>query len=283
MPQPVKAETKEPEVRIIPSETPQEPEKIQIDATTGEPIQASAPVTPSVSPDELKKFQARMEYQSRQNERIQAQLNEALQRLNQPTQPARPAEKPESPDDFDPELDAIAKNNYQRYTKIQAQRVAEEVSEKKFKSMMDDYNKQQQQVQQKQRTASDLEREKNWVVQRTPALADETSEEFRGYYTTYNRMLADNPSLVTNPLAPRLIWYEWQASNGEKVTAPAQTESARQARVAAAATPQGRSVSTQKKTYQLTPDEIQLCKDNKLSPARYAQMKEANFKEGVTA
>lgn len=282
MPQPVKTEKEEPEVKVLPSETTQEKEKVTIDAGTGKPVEPPVSVPTSVSPDEFRKIQARMEFQARQNEQLQRKLDETLQRL-QIYQPAsQKAEKPQQDDEFDPALDAIAKENWQKGVAALADKRAEAIAEKKFKALMEQHEKDRQESFTRQQSINQLEREKAWVIERTPSLNDETSEEFKGYYATYNKMLSEDPSLLNNPRAPRLVWHEWKMSESETKPA-ANAEAERLKRIAAGSLPQGRPGSSKPKTYQLTQEEIDFCNSNKLSPARYAQMKEANFKEGVTA
>lgn len=281
-----KPENADPVVEVIPGQTQQrEPKEIEIDAKTGEAVVPAAPVQPSVSQDEFKKLNARMEFQARQNERLTNQLRDAVNSLNQRPAPS-PAEKSDDPADaFDPELDAIAKVDYQKALRMTARKEAEAIARKEFKSLMDSREKEQRENNANQNKMMQLEREKNWVLERTPSLDDESSEEFKGYAQVRNKMLIEDPTLVSNPRAPRLIWYEWQEflkpRETQQKTAESQ-EAERRQRVAGSGSPAGRSIQGSK-TIKLTADELDLCKRKKISPAVYAQMKDANFREGVSA
>ena len=94
-------------------------------------------------------------------------------------------------------------------------------------------------------------------------------------------MVSEDPTLLQNPRAPRLVYHEWKASN---VPEPVQTdpEKERLKRVAGGVSPQGRTTS-KPNTIKLTQEEVDFCTKNEISPAMYAKMKETNFKEGVTA
>lgn len=264
-----KPENPDPKVEIIPSEKPQQiSEEVVLDANTGKLVEA--PAAPSISTEEIRKLQATVAYQARQNERIQRELQEAMHTIrNRPAE--APAEKPQEVD----EIDRVAQTDWKRGVSMLAEREAE----KKFKALMDQEKTRNEQEFAKQRTISQLEREKAWVLERTPSLSDENSEEFRGYYNTYNQMLQEDPSLAANPRAPRLIYYEWK--DRQKVD-PDPKEIERLKRVAGGQVPQARGTSGSK-TIRLTEDELELCKKKGISPAVYAQMKEANYKEGVTA
>ena len=96
-------------------------------------------------------------------------------------------------------------------------------------------------------------------------------------------MLTEDPTLVQNPYAPRLVYNEWRDGSSEETAgAKPDPEKERLKRVAGGVSPQGRP-SSQPKTIRLTQAEVDMCKDKGISPAVYASMKEANFKEGVTA
>lgn len=278
MPEPVKTEKKDPEVKVIPSDVTPEPEKITIDAGTGQPVVPSTPATASVSPEEFKKTLNAFGYEMRQQRK---DFQEALQRLAPQYRPAPVAEPQKKEEDFDPALDAVAKENWQKGVGLVVDKRAEAIAEKKFKAMMEERDKLQQINYRQQQTTNQLARETAWTLEKTPSLQDETSEEFKGYYATYSKMLSEDPTLKDNPRGPRLVWYEWKAANPEK-TAAVNAEAERLKRVAAGqGAPSRQTLGA--KTYQLTQEEIDFCKNNKLSPARYAVTKEANLKEGVTA
>lgn len=278
MPEPVKTEKKEPEVKIIPSETPQEKEKVTIDAETGKPLETPAPAPASVSPDDFKKALNTFGYELRKQRQ---EFEQALQRIAPAYRPAPAVEKVEPQPDFDPEMDVVAKTNYQKAIKMMAAKEAETIAEKKIKSFMEARDKEQQVNFQNQQIVNQRERSIAWALERTPSLNDETSDEYKSYRATFDKMLTEDPSLKFNPLAARVVWHEWKTGTVKET--PAQNQEAeRLKRVVAGAVPQGRQTSG-KKTYQLTQDELEFCEINKLSPARYAERKEANFKEGVVA
>lgn len=270
---PVKAEKKDDPIEIIKSEpTTKIGEEIEIDATTGKPVETTVSV-PSISPDEIKKMQARIEYQARQNEKMMREMQETMQRFNKPV----PAEKPVVSEDFDQDLDAIARTNYQKAIKIQAERVAES----KFNSLMEEREKKQAEQFKTESRARQLEMSKARVLKDYPSLSDETSDEYKVYLATFNQLYNEDPDLKTNSRAPEIVMYEMEKRMKAAQT-PEQKENERLRRVAGGAAPQGKAVSTQK-TIKLTQSELDMCKSKGISPATYAQMKEANFKEGVTA
>lgn len=273
--QPGKPENQpEEKIEIIPSEKPQQREEIvNLDAETGKPIEETpSPTHPSYSQEDVRKMEARWQYElRRQRQEMEAKF-ESLR------QPAAPAEKLAKTEDFDPDLHEIAQVNYQKAIKIQAERVADQ----RFKALMAQKEQEDQAVRQAQIASAQLEKSKAWVLERTPSLNDEGSEDFKGFYTTYNRMIAEDPTLVRNPYAPRLVWNEWnEGAKSHSVTANLEAE--RLKRVAAGQSPQGKHTSPGKKTIQLTQEEIDLCNKSGLSPAQYAKMKDANLKEGVSA
>jgi hypothetical protein len=281
-------ENAEPAVEIIPGQTPQprEVKEIEIDAKTGEPVKAEPQTSPSLSQDEVKKLTSRMEFQARQNERLTRELQNAMGLLQQNRPAPVQAEKPGTTDDeFDPELDAIAKTDYQRALRITARKEAEKIAEKQFKVMWEKRETEQRETNARQNTMLQLEREKSWVLERTPSLDDETSDEFKTYAQVRNKMLIEDPTLVSNPRAPRLIWYEWQESmkpkENQRNSAESQ-EAERRQRVAGTASPQGRAMSGNK-TIKLTQEQLDFCKRNKISPAAYAEANQANLKEGISA
>jgi hypothetical protein len=274
---------KEPPVEVIPTETkqPQPAAEVELD-TTGKPVSRSQDT--SVSAEEFKKMQARLEYQSRQFERAQRELVEKMEELRRPAPVINPTEKPENDDLYGLNkeyLNQIGQSDWTQPVKLMAEKIAEKKAEEKFKALMAEQEKIQIERQRQLTNAQILERERNWVLEQEPSLNDETSDQFRGLYATYNRMIQEDPSLVQNPRAPRLVYYEWKAETKKGEVAP-DPEKERLKRVAAGVSPQGRSSSPQK-TIRLTQDEVDFCKEKGISPAVYAQMKEANFKEGVSA
>lgn len=259
---------------------------VELDATTGKPVEITKSAEPSISPDELKKMQARIEYQARQLERQQREFEERVRQSNQKfSQPAQQiAEKPiERDSEFDEELHQIAQVNYQKAIRIQAQREAEKIAEKKFKQLLEERDRQTQaQNEQIHRTRS-LEQSKARVLEEYPSLNDETSDEFKTYYQVYNEELARDPYLAQNPNAPELIMFKMERRLKAKPANPAlQAEQERLLRVQSVSSPQGRPVHSQK-TIQLTQKEIDFCTSKGISPQTFAQMKDANLKEGVSA
>jgi hypothetical protein len=161
---------------------------------------------------------------------------------------------------------------------------AEKKAEEKIKSFFEAQEKKQQEQVRQQMTTNILEREKQWVLEQEPSLNDESSEQFRGFYATYNRLIQEDPTLLQNPRAPRLVYREWKADS-KPVTAAVESadpERERLKRVAGGVAPQGRPASNPK-TIKLTQDEVDFCQSKGISPAVYASMKDANFKEGVSA
>jgi hypothetical protein len=79
------------------------------------------------------------------------------------------------------------------------------------------------------------------------------------------------------------VYREWKAEANSSVRQDANDpEKERLKRVAAGVAPQGRPVSNPK-TIKLTQAEVDMCREKNISPGIYAQMKDANLKEGVSA
>ena len=272
---------------IIDEKQPQPVAEVELDASTGKPVEAPKPAESTVSTEEFRKLQARYEYQARQFERSQRELQNELHQLRNIPQPAIHAEKPSEDDVYGLNKDDLNQMGQQDWTKpvrLMAEKIAEKKAEEKIKSFFEAQEKRQQEVVRQQMTTNILEREKQWVLEQEPSLNDESSEQFRGFYATYNRLIQEDPTLLQNPRAPRLVYREWKADS-KPVTAPAEAvdpERERLKRVAGGVSPQGRPASTPK-TIKLTQDEVDFCQNKGISPAVYASMKDANFKEGVTA
>lgn len=285
MPKPVKAETpEEVEITTPEIETPQPATEVELDASTGKPVVASKPAETS-SAEEIRKMQARFEYRERQAERRERELMERIEKLSVPQPVISPAEKPSEEEVYGLKkdyLNQIGQTDWTQPVKLMAEKIAEQIAEKKFKEFSEAQEKQRQEQVKLQTTAQILEREKNWVLEQEPSLNDESSEEFRGFYATYNEMMKEDPTLIQNPRAPRLVYREWKS----KVPTPAPVvidqEKERLKRVAGGVAPQGRPTPVQK-TIRLTQEEVDFCTEKGISPAVYAKMKDANFKEGVTA
>jgi hypothetical protein len=151
------------------------------------------------------------------------------------------------------------------------------------KEILAEQEKERNERARQQTEMSILEREKNWVIEQEPSLNDESSEQFRGFYATYNRLVQEDPTLLKNPRAPRLVYREWKAeAKAEGRPEGNDPEKERLKRVAGGVSPQGRPVSSPN-TIKLTQKEVDFCKEKGISPAVYASMKDANLKEGVTA
>jgi hypothetical protein len=269
------------------AEQPQPVAEVELDASTGKPVEAPKPAESSVSAEEFRKLQARYEYQARQFERSQRELQQELQQLRNVPQPVIHTEKPSEDDVYGLNKDDLNQMGQQDWTKpvrLMAEKIAEKKAEEKIKSFFAEQEKQQQERVRQQMTTNVLEKNKQWVLEQEPSLNDESSEQFRGFYATYNRLIQEDPSLLQNPYAPKVVYREWQADS-KKVTAAVETvdpEKERLKRVAGGVAPQGRP-STTPKTIKLTQDEVDFCTNKGISPAVYASMKDANFKEGVTA
>lgn len=289
-PQPTKVEKKnEPEVEIETPENviPQPSAEVELDATTGKPLEALKPAESSVSAEELKKAQARYEYQARQLERSQRELQEELARLRAVPQPVRNPTENKSEDDVyglnKDELNQLGQSDWTKPVRMMAEKIADKRFDERIKTYEAEREKQNQERVRQQMSTNILEREKQWVLEQNPSLNDESSEDFRGFYGTYNRMLQEDPSLLQNPRAPRLVYREWKAeAKAQDRPGAIDPEKERLKRVAGGVSPQGRSGSSQK-TIKLTQEEVDLCKEKGFSPAVYASIKEANLKEGVTA
>lgn len=286
---PAKAEKLQEEVEILPSETetPQPATEVELDVSTGKPVESRS-AEPSVSAEEFRKLQARYEYQARQFERSQREMQEQLTKLRNVPQPViSPTEKPSVEEDVyglsKEELTQLGQSDWTKPVKMMAERIAEKKAEEKFKALMAEQEKQRKELERQQTSSNILEREKAWVLEKAPSLNDESSEDFRGFYATYNRMIQEDPTLLQNPRAPRLVYWEWKNdSSKETATQSVDPEKERLKRIAGGISPQGRPSASQK-TIKLTQDEVDFCKEKGISPAVYASMKEANFKEGVTA
>jgi len=287
LPKPSQDEKNEPPVEILADEPkqPQPVADVEVDAGTGNVI-PSKPAEPSVSPEEFKKMQARYEYQARQFERSQRELQARIDQMSSVPQPARPAEKPSEKDvyGFDKdELNQLGQNDWTKPVQMMSEKIAAKIASEKIKEFFEEQKKQQAEQFRQQTTSTILEREKNWVIEQEPSLNDESSEEFRGFYATYNRLIKEDPTLLQNPRAPRLVYREWKAeAKAEGRPEANDPEKERLKRVAGGVSPQGRPTSTPK-SIRLTQAEVDMCKDKGISPAVYAQMKDANLKEGVTA
>lgn len=286
MPKPAQAEKNETPVEILAEEkvTPQPSPVIEVDAGTGQPV-SQKPSEPTVSAEEFRKMQARYEYQARQFERSQREMQEKLEAMRQAPKPVVHAEKPSEGDVYGyskEELNALGEKDWTKPVQMMAERIAERKAEEFIKKHLAEQEKVQSERIRQQTTLNTLEREKQWVLEQEPSLNDETSDEFRGFYATYNRLVQEDPTLLQNPRAPRLVYREWKAeagSTGRKDSNDPEKE--RLKRVAAGVAPQGRPSSP--KTIKLTQDEVDFCKNKGISPAVYASMKDANLKEGVSA
>lgn len=282
--QPAKpAEKEEIPIEVIQSENqPQPAKEVEVDAQTGKPVEPKQ--EPTFSAEDFRKMQARYEYQARQFEKTQRELQEELSRMRQAPQPViSPTEKKGDEEVYglDKEyLNQIGQSDWTQPVKLMAEKIAEKKAEEKFKALMAEQEKQRQEAQRQQTTAQILEREKNWVLEKEPSLNDESSDQFRGFYATYNRMVQEDPTLLQNPRAPRLVYYEWK--NEDRSAEKSDPEKERLKRVAGGVSPQGRP-SPERKTIKLTQDEVDFCNKHGISPAQYASMKEANLKEGVSA
>ena len=286
MPQPTNSvEKNEPEK--LAGEQPQPVAEVELDAATGKPVEAVKPAEPSVSAEDFKKLQSRYEYQARQFERSQRELQQELSQLRNVPQPAVHAEKPSDDDRVygytKEELNAMGQTDWTKPVDKISRAAAKEVAREEWKLLMAEQEKKQKEQVRQQMTTNILEREKQWVLEQEPSLNDESSEQFRGFYGTYNRLIQEDPSLLQNPRAPRLVYREWKAESKSVTAAPvADPETERLKRVAGGVSPQGRPASSPK-TIKLTQDEVEFCQNKGISPAVYASMKDANFKEGVTA
>ena len=287
LPKPGKPETEDPSVEIVAGEnvTPKPVVEVEVDAETGKPI-APKPAETSVSAEEFRKLQARMEYQARQFERSQRDWETRLSQMQTP-QPARsPAEKPVEGDVYGlnkDELNQLGQNDWTKPVQMMAEKIADKRFDERIKSYEAEREKLQSERNRQQITQNILAREVQWVREQEPSLNDESSEAFVGYYATYNKMLQEDPTLQVNPRAPRLVYREWKAEAKAGGRPDAQDpEKERLKRVAGGVSPQGRPVSTQK-TIKLTQEELDFCKEKGISPAIYASAKEGNLKEGVTA
>ena len=279
----------EEQVEILPNEnqTPQPAAEVELDAATGKPVEAPKSVEPSVSAEEFRKLQARYEYQARQFERSQREMQEQLTTLRSAPQPVIHTEKPGEDDIYGLNreyLNQIGQADWTKPVQLMAEKIAEKKAEERFKALMAEQEKKHQETQKLQTTSQMLEREKQWVLEKEPSLNDESSEQFRGFYATYNRMIQEDPTLLQNPRAPRLVYHEWRSESSKPVTAApvADPERERLKRVAGGVAPTGRPVSSPK-TIKLSQEDVDFCEKHGISPAMFASMKDANYKEGVTA
>jgi len=289
MPKPTKVETEEPIAEdAIETKQPQPATEVELDAETGKPVEATKPqAEPSVSAEEFRKMQARYEYQQRQFERTQRELREELQHLKSNPQPVvSPTERPVLDGDIyglsKEELNQLGQNDWTKPVQMMAERIAERKAKEQIKAFYEEQTKQQQAQQKQLATQQILEKEKQWVLEQAPSLNDETSDDFREFYGTYNRMISEDPTLIENPRSPRLVYWEWKASRPTAETQRVDPEKERLKRVTAGIAPQGRPSPAQK-TIKLTQEELDFCNENGLSPAVFAQTKNANLKEGVSA
>jgi hypothetical protein len=289
LPTPGKPEKSEVPVEIIPAETKQPQPAHEVELDGAGQIVPPKPAEHSVSAEDFRKMQARYEYQARQFERSQRELQEQIQSLRSVPQPVIHTEKPAENDVYGlnkDELNQLGQNDWTKPVQMMSEKIAAKIASEKIKEFFEEREKKQAEQLRQQTSMSTLEREKQWVIEQEPSLNDETSEQFRGFYATYNRLIQEDPTLLQNPRAPRLVSREWKAEAKVPETAagvqPVDPEKERLKRVAGGVAPQGRPVSNPK-TIRLTQDEVDFCQNKGISPAVYASMKDANFKEGVTA
>jgi len=287
-PLPGKPEKNEAPVEIVAGEqrTPQPAPDVILDASTGKPVEPVRSAEPSVSAEEFRKLQSRMEYQARQFERSQREWSDKLASMQHVPQPARPAEKPIDDDIYGlnkEELNQIGQQDWTKPVRMMIEKGAEKKAREIVKEILSEQERTNAERIRQQTTTQILEREKNWVLEQEPSLNDESSESFRGFYGTYNRMMQEDPTLLMNPRAPRLVYREWKAeAKAQERPDAIDPEKERLKRVAGGIAPQGRP-SSSPKTIKLTQAELDMCTKSGISPAVYASMKDANFKEGVTA
>jgi len=273
---------------ILDEKQPQPTPEVELDATTGQPVEAPKAAEPSVSVEEFRKLQARMEYRERQAERRERELQTQLSQIRNVPQPVIHTEKTGEDDIYGlnrDELNQIGQQDWTKPVRMMIEKGSEKKAREIVKEILAEQEKANQERYRQQTTNTLLEREKQWVIEQEPSLNDESSDQFRGFYQTYNRLIQEDPTLLQNPRAPRLVYREWKSEAPNKVPAmvePMDPEKERLKRVSGGVAPQGRP-STSSKTIKLTQDEVDFCKDKGISPAVYASMKDANFKEGVTA
>lgn len=280
-----RVEKNEPPVEIIPVEKqPQPAPEVELDGA-GQ-IVPPKPAEPSVSAEDFRKMQARYEYQARQFERSQREMQERMDRLASVPQPVIHTEKPAENDVYGlnkDELNQLGQNDWTKPVQMMSEKIAEKIAEKKIKEFFEEQKRTQAEQLRQQNTMTILERKKQWVLEQEPSLNDETSEQFRGFYGTYNQLIQEDPTLIQNPYAPEIVYRRWKAEAKAPERQDAiDPEKERLKRVAGGVVPQGRPV-TSEKPIKLTQDEVDLCKKKGISLAVYASMKDANFKEGVTA
>lgn len=277
-------------VEILPSgevKQPQPAVEVELDAVTGKPIEAAKPSEPSISAEEFRKMQARYEYQSRQFEKTQRELQDELARMRSVQRPVEiQTEKTEDDKIYGlskKELNQIGAEDWTKPVQMMAEKIAEKKAQETFRTLMAEQERVRQEQVRTQTTQGILEREKNWVLEKEPSLNDETSTEFNEFYKTYNRMIQEDPTLVQNPRAPRLVYYEWKSEKSKpQVQNILDPEQERLRRVAGGQAPIGRS-TTKPGTIKLTQEELDFCNNKGISPAVYAKMKDSNFREGVSA
>lgn len=280
MEKPVKTEKLEPEVKILaPEQAPQREEQIVLDSDSGKPVETPTQTQPAISQAEFEKMQRRMEYQARQYERSMRDMQATIEGLKQNIQPVRQTETPKvSEYEFPSDLNERAQNRWQDGVVPIAETVAEKIAEKKIRAILEEREKKQYEAQTLLNRASQIEASKNRVLKKHPELNDESSDKFQEYVQVLN----ENPDLRDNPRGPELLMYEMEERLRSK-TSPNTQEAERLKRVAAGTAPVGRTSAGGKKTFTLTQEEIDMCERAGLSPKAYAQAKEANLKEGVSA
>jgi len=285
-PKPEQSEKNEPQVEILPVETkqPQPATEVELDGTGA--VIPPKPAEPSVSAEEFRKMQARYEYQARQFERSQRELQERLDRIASVSQPAVHAEKPVDNDIYGlnkDELNQIGQQDWTKPVQMMIEKGAEKKAREIVKEILEEQRKAEAERIRQLNTTTLLERKKQWVLEQEPSLNDETSEQFRGFYGIYNQLIQEDPTLIQNPYAPEIVYRRWKAEAKAPERPDANDpEKERLIRVAGGVAPQGRPV-TSAKSIKLTQEEVDRCNAKGIPLAVYAQMKDANFKEGVTA
>ena len=141
----------------------------------------------TVSLDEFNKALKRMEYQSRQAEKLRKELKERDNTVRQVLIGKKEGEE------IDP-LDEIAQKDWKKAVRMLAQQELQEQA--KVLKKQEENNK----------LVSELENSKSRVREKYPQLDDENSEEARLYIDVIN----ENPNLSRNPYGPELAMYKME-------------------------------------------------------------------------
>lgn len=268
---PPEKQEKEIEVKVPAVE---EQKEVKVDLETNKEVKpdpAAEAAAKQQAADE--KERKRQEYLSRKFEQGLKKLDEVLLKI-EPRQPAK-TEEPGDP------IEEAAQKDWKLGVKMVAENLLTEREQKA-----------RQEAEQRARTEK-LDRSRLKVLERYPTVEDDSTEEGQLYLEAMNEMAKEDPAIYRNEYGPILVMNRMEeklqrmgktpAAYRPQVEQEVASEVARRQRVGAGSLPVGR-VSNENIVV-LTVEEQQMCKENGLPYARYAEMKRMtgkDFREGVS-